>query len=54
MCHISDLFHNRQDDTVIEKDCPEALYCVTKNLMHAVHTEDKEAETIAELQMIWL
>jgi len=33
-----------EDDTVMEKHSPNALYCVVKSLMHAIRTEDHDAQ----------
>jgi len=40
------------DDTVMEKQRADALYSAVKNLMHAIQTEDEEAQQDAAHQMI--
>jgi len=33
-----------EDDTVMEKHCADALNCAVKSMMHALWTEDEEAQ----------
>jgi len=41
-----------EDDTVIEKHGAEALYSAVQSLMHAIWTENKEAQQYVAHQMI--
>jgi hypothetical protein len=41
-----------QDVTVMEMHSTEALYCAVKSLMHAIRTEDQDAQQDAAHRMI--
>jgi hypothetical protein len=41
-----------QDETVMEKHCTNALYSAVKSLMHAIRTEDQDAQQDAAHWMI--
>jgi len=49
---FSVLSENPEVDTVMEKHGAEALHSAGKSLMHAIQTEDKDAQQVAAHQMI--
>ena len=52
MCLFSGAPDDPEDDTVMEQHGADALYSTVKSLMHAIQTEDEEAQQDAEPWMI--
>jgi hypothetical protein len=44
MCKFSGTPDHSEDDTVMEKKGAEALYSAVKSLMHAIRTQNEEAQ----------